>query len=68
MAKSYSLDSKYRMLSGYDIPVLGYGVRAEQLSCSTTPTEVYLIYYLPRTFADGLPLSRYTKRKLDCCT
>ncbi|KAL8797040.1 MAG: hypothetical protein Q9195_000811 [Heterodermia aff. obscurata] len=26
MANSYSLDSKHRMLSGYDIPVLGYGV------------------------------------------
>ena len=28
MAQSYSLDSKHRMLSGYDIPVLGYGVSA----------------------------------------
>ena len=26
MAQSQSLNSKYRMLSGYEIPILGYGV------------------------------------------
>ena len=66
MAKSYSLDSKYRMLSGHDIPVLGYGVWVEQTSCPTPQIEMYNIQYILCTFADNLFISRSTKRKLDC--
>lgn len=46
MAKSYSLDSKYRMLSGYDIPLLGYGVCVDLLR-GQTPLSRAKCHFLP---------------------